>query len=239
MFIRDWVKNSKLIVVVRRFEFEPSFILSNILIGGENMKKKRNLIVVLAMALILAIGMVSAYFTDTTGKTNNFTVGNISIDLTETNFDEEAAKNITPNQTIEKNPQIVNDGANDAYVFMSVEVPKANVATANADGSKNSVQNQELFTYEINSDWMEVSKTEGENSNTYIYAYASADEMTTLSAGDTTSALFDNVTLINVIEGQLDGQELAIDINVMGIQNSDLGTSVPSEVLGILNNQNQ
>ena len=209
MFIRDWVKNSKLIVVVRRFEFEPSFILSNILIGGENMKKKRNLIVVLAMALILAIGMVSAYFTDTTGKTNNFTVGNISIDLTETNFDEEAAKNITPNQTIEKNPPIVN------------------------------VQNQELFTYEINSDWMEVSKTEGENSNTYIYAYASADEMTTLSAGDTTSALFDNVTLINVIEGQLDGQELAIDINVMGIQNSDLGTSVPSEVLGILNNQNQ
>ena len=73
---------------------------------------------------------------------------------------------------MKKDPKITNDGANDAFVFMSVKVPKANVKTANADGTLNAGANQDLFTYSVNTGWKLIKTNAFTDSTEYIYAYA-------------------------------------------------------------------
>ena len=98
------------------------------------------------------------------------TVGNVDIELEEPSWDPEAAKNITPMMEIAKDPQIENIGANPAYVFAVVTVPRANVETAAADGSHIAAQVQDLFTYSVNADWKEVKKETTDGSTIYTYA---------------------------------------------------------------------
>lgn len=64
-----------------------------------------------------------------------------------------------------------------------------------------------------------------------------SDKLRTLAAGQTTGTLFDKVKFINVIEGQVDGQDLDIDVDVMAIQTADLGTDDPAEIYQIIVNQ--
>ena len=45
------------------------------------------------------------------------------------------------------------------------------------------------------------------------------------------------VKFINIIEEQLDGQDLDILIDTMGIQTADLGTENPEEIYNIILNQ--
>ena len=81
------------------------------------MKKKNLDKIVLVGALVgcMTIGAVSAYFTDADTATNTFTVGKVSIDLQEPDW--VPPTNITPEQEFAKDPKILNDGINDAYVF--------------------------------------------------------------------------------------------------------------------------
>ena len=81
-----------------------------------------------ALVGVMGIGGILAYFTDGDTATNTMTVGQISIDLQEPNW--EPKDDITPGQDIRKDPLIKNDGENDAYVFLEVSVPYANITTA-------------------------------------------------------------------------------------------------------------
>ena len=200
----------------------------------------KNIVICIAVVLMLIIGSALAYFTDADSETNSFTVGNISLDLTEPGWNPEKGKNITPSQTIAKDPQITNDGANDAFVFMSVEVPMATFKTANADGTANAAALKELFSYDVNDSWAMVKKTTETSSVTYVYAYVGADgNMKALKPGSTTQPAFDSVTFVNAIEGQLDNKTLTIDVSSMGIQANDLNTTNPAEVYEILTNQTE
>ena len=200
----------------------------------------KNIVICIAVVLMLIIGSALAYFTDADSETNSFTVGNISLDLTEPSWNPEKGKNITPSQTIVKDPQITNDGANDAFVFISVEVPMATVKTANADGTANAAALKELFSYDVNDSWAMVKKTTETSSVTYVYAYVGADgNMKALKPGSTTQPAFDSVTFVNAIEGQLDNKTLTIDVSSMGIQANDLNTTNPAEVYEILTNQTE
>ena len=80
----------------------------------QNKKRMKTMIAATAMIGVLAIGGISAYFTDGDTATNTFTVGKVSIDLQEPNWNP--PKDITPNQEIKKDPQIKNDGINDPYM---------------------------------------------------------------------------------------------------------------------------
>lgn len=200
----------------------------------------KNIVICIAVVLMLIIGSALAYFTDADSETNSFTVGNISLDLTEPGWNPEKGKNITPSHTIVKDPQITNDGANDAFVFMSVEVPMATVKTANADGTANAAALKELFSYDVNDSWAMVKKTTETSSVTYVYAYVGADgNMKALKPGSTTQPAFDSVTFVNAIEGQLDNKTLTIDVSSMGIQANDLNTATPAGVYEILTNQTE
>ena len=207
------------------------------------MKSKRRILLLVCMAMILTVGGISAYFTDGDTATNEFIVGNVSIDLQELNWDPDNAKNISPNQIIAKDPKIVNDGESDAYVFMEVIVPYVNAVTANADGTANDAASDvELFSWTPNTGWFELSKnvdsTAGEV--TYLYAYGSNTACTVLAKDVETPTLFDDVTFANIIESSaVEGVTTNIVINAYAIQTENVanGNATPSNIWDILKNQ--
>lgn len=205
-----------------------------------------------ALVGVMGIGGILAYFTDGDTATNTMTVGQISIDLQEPNW--EPKDDITPGQDIRKDPLIKNDGENDAYVFLEVSVPYANITTANEDGTKNKKADTELFSYSINSGWIEVGsavKNEKNHTMTHLYAYGSADAMTPVAADASTPSLFDYVRFVNAIEGEgLENTTQNIVINAYGIQtlnindnkdaidgNNGDGVTAPADVWAVLSNQ--
>ena len=121
------------------------------------MKKSsmRTLALTAILAGTVSIGGIMAYFTDGDTATNTFTVGKISLDLQEPSW--VPPTNITPGQEIAKDPQIKNDGNNEEFVFLKVTVPYANVVTANENGTKNRIADTELFSYDVNEEWTELS----------------------------------------------------------------------------------
>lgn len=93
------------------------------------MSKKKIISLCLVVCLLAtAIGGTLAYFTDTDSEKNTFTVGNVDIDLTETNkingeeVTGNAFKNLMPGTKITKTPVVTNNSSEDAYVRVVVRV---------------------------------------------------------------------------------------------------------------------
>ena len=180
-----------------------------------NMKKA----VFAAGVLCLAtIGGVSAYLTDFDKAENQFTVGKVSIEVDEPNWHEDEQTKIEPGKEISKDPQIKNTGVNDAFVYLEVSIPMAEVEAALEDGSKVARKNQELFSFQASTNWTKLSSKKNGNNQVYTYAY---NEI--LQPEQTTEALFDSVKFLNIIEDQLDEQQLNIPIRAYAIQSSYTG----------------
>lgn len=216
-------------------------------------KSTRNKALVLGLVGVMTIGGIAAYFTDGDTQTNTFTVGKISLDLQEPNW--EPPKDITPNQEIQKDPQIKNDGINDEYVFLEVVVPYANVTIANADGTKApEKKDTELFSYDVKDGWVEVGEAKKDTDKktvTHLYAYGSEDAMTVLGKDVTTGSLFDWVRFANVVEDEnLEETTQNIVVNAYGIQTTNIndgkvsldgknddGKVAPADVWAVLSKQ--
>ena len=88
------------------------------------MKRKIiTLSLIVAMAATAVIGGTLAYFTDEDEKNNEFTVGNVDIELAEPGWDEtgeEDADTVYPGEPLEKDPTVTNVGANPCFVRISV-----------------------------------------------------------------------------------------------------------------------
>lgn len=209
-------------------------------------KKSRGAIILASLALVgvLAVGGISAYFTDTDSATNTFTVGKIDIQLDEPEWDptDPEHEDITPNKEFAKDPEIKNIGANDAYVFAQVSVPYKNVVTANGDGTKNAAADTELFTYTVNSGWIEIGTPTKDTAHgvvVHTYAYSSDTECTALAPNATTASIFDKVKFVNVIEGQVDEETFNVDVKAFGIQTENIngGKKDPANVWTVVANQ--
>ena len=187
-------------------------------------------IVAIVAATIAGIG-IWAYLTDTESVSNVFTVGKVDITLTEPSFSENNAKNITAKSKIAKDPTVKNVGANDAYVYLKVKVPKVTLK----DGDTAKVP---LFTYQVNSGWSELTGKAVE-SDSYIekvYYYNQNDGV--LAVNSETPALFNEVQVANITsdttyttdsgetkrlaEATDYSLEQAIDINAYAIQINNL-----------------
>ena len=139
-----------------------------------NKKSRRKSLIAVVLAAALLITGAYAFLTATTEtKVNNFTVGNIKIDLDEGPWDElpdtdmdgipDVAEEIVSGQIIEKAPSIKNIGANDAYGFLLVSVPKAQSAViAAADGTVARDDNMQPIP-SANVELFELLNAEGEN----------------------------------------------------------------------------
>lgn len=92
------------------------------------MKKKTILVAAIAVMLVaaLVVGGTLAYFTDKSdAKVNNFTVGNVKIDLTEDKWNAAADHTLVPGKFYDKNPTIkVDANSQDAYVFLKLDLNK-------------------------------------------------------------------------------------------------------------------
>lgn len=88
------------------------------------MKRKTLAIcLVVALAAIAIIGGTLAYFTDNETATNEFTVGNVDIDLTEPKWDDHGsaeAETVYPGEPLDKDPTVENIGENPCFVRVSV-----------------------------------------------------------------------------------------------------------------------
>ena len=185
------------------------------------MKKNTVKIMTLAGILCLAsVGGVSAYLTDYEKVSNEFTVGKVDIELKEPEWKPEENKKIEPSKVIHKDPQITNTGTNDAFVYMEVSIPMANVEAAAENGERLGKKVQELFYFEAKDNWMQLSVQNTESRRTYTYAYSKI-----LKPQETSEALFDTVKFLNLIEGQLDGQTFEIPVRAYAIQTSYTGGS--------------
>lgn len=183
--------------------------------------KKRNLKKAGLAAGILclaSIGGVSAYLTDFDKAENQFTVGRVSVDLEEPGFKPEEQTKIEPGKDIKKDPQIKNTGVNDAFVYLEVTIPMADVETTAEDGTRQESKSQELFSFRPSQSWTELSARKSGDNQIYVYAY---NEI--LKPDQTTAPLFESVKFLNIIEGQIDGQQLNIPVRAYAIQTSYTG----------------
>ena len=162
--------------------------------------KKRNLKkagFVAGVLCLASIGGVSAYLTDFDKADNQFTVGKVSIDLDEPGFKPEEQTKIEPGKDVKKDPQIKNTGVNDAFVYLEVSIPMAEVEAASEDGTRLGKREQELFSFQTPTNWTKLSSKKTGDNQVYVYAYNEV-----LKPEQTTNTLFDSVKFLNIIEGQ-------------------------------------
>ena len=182
---------------------------------NRNLKKAAVLAGILGFA---ALGGTVAYLTDYDQAVNEFTVGKVDIELLEPEWDPEDHTDIEPGRDIPKDPQISNTGVNEAFVYLEISVPMADVAAADQDGSRLDKKIQELFSFRPGEEWTNLSVTESGSSRVYVYAYNGI-----LKPGETTEPLFESIQFLNIIEGQLDGQTLNVPVRAYGIQTAYTG----------------
>ena len=158
--------------------------------GAAAGKSRRHLAAAAACGMLAAVGAgaSAAYLTDGESVTNTFTVGKVSIDLTEPGYTPENEIPRVPNQEIPKDPTVVNTGNNDEIVFVSFDIPMKTVKTAEYDGTVQAeAVNQELFDFRtesgtyssVNDGWILLGTPEeiDEDNNgvsdykTYVYGY--------------------------------------------------------------------
>lgn len=190
---------------------------------------------------------ISAFFTDMDTKVNTITVGSIKTELEEPKWDEipeEKKKDITPKQTLEKDPKVTNTGKNDAFIFTEVQIPMKKIVCTDEEGKKLPEKETKLFCYETESGWTQIKEeiVEREQSKyqKYIYVYGTEKECTPLKSGESTPPLFQSIEFVNAVEGQIDNEKLEIPVKTYAIQAENAGkTAVPEEVFSIYMKQNK
>ena len=167
------------------------------------MKKKLiALFLCVSMLAIAVVGGTLAYFTDKDEATNVFTVGNVSIDLTEPKWDASGSKDapeVYPGEALAKDPTVTNDGANPCFVRISVTGWDC-LAPASDIIYRTNYVNGALGT-----DW--TLHTDG-----YFY-YTKV-----LASGETTDALFDQIVIPTDLTNGDGKTEFKIEVKAYAVQ---------------------
>lgn len=184
------------------------------------MKNKKSIIAAMVLALVLVVGGVIAYFTDTDSATNEFTLGNVEIELQEPSWVAANAEDIMPGDTVAKDPQIENTGSADAYMFLKITEP--------------CYSNSPIFDFTVNTGWEAVgtARTCSGATATTVYSYSTSGTMTTVAANATTAKLFNNVTLKSTLDETAvssftNGADIQVD--AYGIQSENV-TGTPAQI---------
>lgn len=184
-----------------------------------DMKNYKKILVVSAIGLTLCSGAVVslAYNTDSGSLLNNITVARTDISVVEENYDnlpdannngiKDPAENIVQGKTITKDPAVLNSSTLDMYCFMSVEIPVKTVMTVERAPQRVKTQ---LFSYQINGGWQELSRGDTSGGVRILYGYTSK-----VAPNAKTARLFNSVKYANVVEGEIPASP-TLDINITG-----------------------
>ncbi len=176
------------------------------------MTKKRFVAILLCVTLVAlaAIGATFAYLTDTKTVNNTFTMGNVAINLDETNVNDPTGDRVTsnaysvyPGAVVTKDPIVHNTGKNAAYIRATVNVSNwMNLCAAyypdfkytfGQEGYKAALN---LLVGELGEGWSVVGVTAGDTFTIgqfdakFILKYDGK-----LAAGADTTAMFQTVTI--------------------------------------------
>ena len=143
------------------------------------MKKKITaLCLCVALLAVAVVGASLAYFTDTKTAKNEFTVGDVSIELTEPLWESSGkadADTVYAGEPLKKDPTVKNTGTNPCFVRIKVE-------GLNQFGTKGDITYRTNYVVgALGNDWT--------YSNGYFY-YTKV-----LQNGEKTSALFDSIVM--------------------------------------------
>ena len=166
-----------------------------------NMKKKVATLGLVAAMLLTSAGATLAYFTDKDDATNTFTVGNVSIDLTEPKWDEAGkvdAPEVYPGEALAKDPTVKNIGANPCFVRVKVEGLDC------LGDAGNIIYRTDYVDGKLGDNWVE--------HNGYFY-YTKV-----LAVGDTTDALFDQIVIPTALENGDGKTKYDIDVTAYAVQ---------------------
>ena len=181
------------------------------------MTKKKILVLALtvAMAAILVVGGSLAYLTDKKTATNTFTMGDVKIELDETDVKNPTGDRVTSNEyevypgaVVTKDPIVHNVGKNDAYIRATVNVSNwMNLAAAYYPDFKETFPNDgykaalNLLVGELGEGWSVVGVTAGDTFTIgqfdakFILKYTGEGTNGTLPAGKDTTAMFQEVKI--------------------------------------------
>lgn len=147
-----------------------------------NKRTKKGAIVALCLAGALAITGAFAFLSDSDSAINRFSFTDedgeqtVDVRIDEPSWKEDSGDKILPLDTVAKDPQVVNEGENDAYAFVTVLVPTAKqVKLNNDDGSTYTLNDVELFRYTVNDGWKEISKTDKDTLDSHQVSAAKGD----------------------------------------------------------------
>lgn len=178
----------------------------------EQKRSKAKALITAGVAGALMVGAMGtfAYFTGTDTVENVFTVSEglaDKIEVVEPAWDltdddgngvPDAAENLVPLQTVAKDPAVKNGSDVPTWCFAQVKVPTANVSLVGEDGTPVEAASHELFTYTVNEGWTESGDpvvADGYTTHTFLYG-------SQVAPGASTPAVFDDVTLVNLVEAQ-------------------------------------
>ena len=160
----------------------------------------RKTLLLISMIGILTIAAISAMFSSSHLVTNSFTGAKFDIQLIEKSWTYH--NTVTPNEELDKDPKIKNNGDTDAYVFMEVSVPYysnvryetdnqggwawGNVPCVKFINSAGKSSDSADFAQTVNEHWYLISESDSSETepkkHTYIYAYV---ENAALAEGET------------------------------------------------------
>lgn len=167
-----------------------------------------------AAALLLGLsvfaissGAASAFLTAYPQELQNvISMGSVDVRVTEENWKPETAENLLPGEVISKNPVAANTGKSDAWIFLHVTVPVKMIRVVDeATGEAAAAAPVELFSFTAAPEWTLIGRTPGDISVEYVYGYPQI-----VAGGEKTSALFEEVCLVNYLEGELAKEELLL-----------------------------
>lgn len=210
------------------------------------MKKRKIAVWIGTVALVgaFSVGGAWAYFTDRQETENVLTMGSVKIKLEEPKYpgnDSQEVHNLYPGQRIPKDPQVTNTGENPAYIRQEIYIPIGNVKVFRPEGGYTQLTGAELVTYEIQDGWIEQTElkrkmdVEGDMYIRHVYNYHEV-----LEPGEKTTPLFEEIQVINLIEGQIPGGTLEqIPVKAHAVQSQGFGNAAAAwEAYGIQNPEN-
>lgn len=162
-------------------------------------------------------GLTNAYLTAHPEPLGNLiTPGSVDVDLTEPAWQPDKAAGLIPSCTVPKNPTVENTGKSDAWIFLRVTVPVKHICVVSPlKHRKEPAADTELFSYRVSESWEKTGCERTKDAVHYVYGYKEI-----VKPGEKTQPLFESVTLVNYLEGELTASEaLQIPIQAVAVQN--------------------
>ncbi len=176
------------------------------------MKKKVSIIITAAaLVALIVVGSTLAFFTSQGTVQNTITTGDVKITLTEPKFKDSGVQDgnviymhdITPGQSIVKDPTITNTGSHDAYIRCKLDITGLNFDENEDNAATRKIQL--LSGIDINStDWVQA------NDGYYYY-------QTKLATGDNVK-FFENVKIPEEWDNAFASKSFSINVTAEAIQ---------------------